>query len=190
MPHLEAWLDGTMEPPVRVFLQVVDILSTPASQAVPETLALLSPTTRALHAALDTALAATGAERGNIQLARPDGLYIEVQAGFERPFLDFFFCVADDGCACGAAARRGERIVVTDVERDPIFAGTAARGVLLDAGARAVQSTPLLARSGALLGMLSTHYERRYRPSDDELRIIDRIAADTVACLEGQPARA
>jgi GAF domain-containing protein len=76
------------------------------------------------------------------------------------------------------------RLVVPDVDRDAIFAGTEAREVMLDAGARAVQSTPLIARSGALLGMLSTHYERPYRPSEDELQPVDHVAADTAKWLE------
>jgi len=40
--------------------------------------------------------------------------------------------------------QRGERVVVEDVTTSPVFAGTAALDVVLAAGVRAVQSTPLL----------------------------------------------
>jgi GAF domain-containing protein len=184
MRQLEALLDGSLEPPLEVFLKAVDILSTPP-KAKP---ALASLRLRGLYAALETALAASGAERGNIQVAGPEGLEIAAHAGFSQPFLDFFARVADGGSACGAALKRGARVIVPDVERDPVFEGTPARGVMLDAGARAVQSTPLIGRGGRLLGMLSTHYERPYAPSEDELAALDRVAADAAMWLENDSA--
>src|SRR5438874_2201830 len=51
-----------------------------------------------------------------------------------------------------------------------------ARAVLQAAGARAVQSTPLVSVSGQVLGMLSTHYDRPHTPEEPELQIIDHIA--------------
>jgi transcriptional regulator with XRE-family HTH domain len=207
MPRLQAWLEGAAEPPLDVFLRTVDIISTPPSRIAEERLAILQRSqqelaertastlertkqlleavqSRRLSSALCTALAATGAERGNIQIAGPGGLTIAVQVGFAKRFLDFFACVNDGRSACGAAMQKRARLVVPDVDRDAIFAGTEAREVMLDAGARAVQSTPLIARSGALLGMLSTHYERPYRPSEDELQPVDHVAADTAKWLE------
>ena len=48
---------------------------------------------------------------------------------------------------------------------------------------RAVQSTPLVSRSGKLLGMFSTHYKTPRRPDDRVLRLLDllgRQAADII----------
>ena len=184
---LRAWLDGRADLPTDIFLQVVDIVSTPATPARLEQgpPPLDEARDRRLYAAVHTALAATGAERGNVQLVEPQGLRIVAQIGFAPPFLDFFACVADTRSACGAALANGGRVVVENVERDPLFAG-ASRAIMLDAGARAVQSTPLIACSGAVLGMLSTHYERPYRPREEELEAIDRIAADTARWLESE----
>ena len=51
------------------------------------------------------------------------------------------------------------------------------------AGFRAVQSTPLIGRDGAPLGMLSTHFRSVHRPTEQELRRLDlyvRQAADFI----------
>ena len=56
-------------------------------------------------------------------------------------------------------------------------------GVLLDAGVRAVQSTPLCSRSGILVGMLNTHYGAPHQFDQRESRILDllvRQAADLI----------
>jgi PAS domain S-box-containing protein len=48
---------------------------------------------------------------------------------------------------------------------------------------RAVQSTPLLSRSGQLLGMISTHWREPHQPADRALRLLDvlgRLAADLI----------
>ena len=54
------------------------------------------------------------------------------------------------------------------------------------AGYRAVQATPLISRSGDLLGMLLTHFRQPRRPTDRELRFVDlyaRQAADFIELL-------
>jgi hypothetical protein len=138
-----------------------------------------------IEAALDAALELGLASRGNLQLVLPGGLHIVAQHGFEKPFLDFFSVVNHPGSACGAAAEKGARVVVSDVQSDPIFAGTAAADVLARAGVRAVQSTPLISQTGALLGMLSTHYEDAGDPGEECLRAIESVAKRAAFWLEG-----
>ena len=105
-----------------------------------------------LHEILDAAIEITGAQMGNIQLLEGDVLRITAQRGFDTPFLEFFDAVHGDQAACGTALQRGERVIVDDVLNSPIFAGTPALEVMVAAGARAVQSTPLVSRSGRVLG--------------------------------------
>jgi len=50
-----------------------------------------------VESALDAAVEGTGADMGNIQLSRADGLVIVAQRGFDTPFLDFFSCVGNEG---------------------------------------------------------------------------------------------
>jgi len=134
--------------------------------------------------ALDAVVEGTGADMGNIQLCRPEGLVIVAQRGFGTPFLEFWASVRQEG-SCGAARRARERVVVADVRSDPVFADGAARDVMEEARVRAVQSTPLMGRSGELLGVLSTHFEKPRQPTEMEFEVIDRIAERTAFWLGG-----
>ena len=209
LQELRAWMSGEQEAPVSIFLAAVDLISSRGLAATHFRDSILSrrepasafarrPVLQFLgerflpsqgkemaEAALDAALSNTGAVMANLQLACPDGLRIGAQRGFEEPFLEFFDCVDDESSACGKAMKAGRRIVVGDVASDPIFAGSAAGEAMAQAGARAVQSTPIFAASGWLLGVLSTHYDRPHHPSEDELQVIDRVASRTAFWLEG-----
>ena len=111
-------------------------------------------------------------------------LTIAAQRGFEDPFLNFFASVRDDASACAAAIRSGERVIVEDVRESEIFAGQPSKDVLIDAGVCAVTSTPLMASSGNLLGMISTHFVTPHRPSERELHLMDLLARQTADYLE------
>ena len=138
-----------------------------------------------LHEILDAATEITGAQMGNIQLLEGDVLRITAQRGFETPFLAFFDAVPGDQAACGTALERGERVVVDDVLTSPIFVGTPALEVMVAAGARAVQSTPLVSRSGRVLGMFSTHYDRApQQPTERALRLLDILARQAADLIE------
>jgi GAF domain-containing protein len=115
-----------------------------------------------------------GADKGNIQVldAKQGALKIVASRGFKQDFLDFFSEVsAADGSACGKALQSGNRIVIEDVESDTLF--ILLRAVARAAGFRAVQSTPILSRGGAPLGMLSTHFRLPHRPSELDLLLLD-----------------
>jgi len=131
-----------------------------------------------LKRVVKSALQITGADMANLQLIDPvsGDLHIAAQYGFQRPFLDFFECVHENEAACGTAFKRGGRVIVEDVTQSPIFYGTAALEVLLDASVRAVQSTPLIASSGFTVGVLSTHWSSPYCPRDRDLFAIDLLA--------------
>jgi PAS domain S-box-containing protein len=128
----------------------------------------------------------TRADMGNIQLLEDGALKIVAQRGFEAPFLDFFNSVSHGLAACGTALQRGERVIVEDVAESPVFTGTAACAVMLAAGARAVQATPLVSRSGRVLGMFSTHYQEPGRPGERELRMLDLLARQAADLIEAQ----
>ncbi len=165
MRELEAWLAGRDRPPAYVFLRAVDLIGSQGDRSLQ------------LHEALKAAVKASGAQRGNIQAASPDGLRIVTQLGFEKRFLDFFSVVTHDTpSCCGPAAAKAQRVVVSEVGTHPIFAGTEAAEVMTSAGAAACQSTPLLDVSGSVIGMLSTHYERPHEPTAAELSAIDELA--------------
>src|SRR3974390_1889561 len=117
-------------------------------------LALLSVSEDSLEPVLgeivDVAIAVSGADFGTIQLleAKSSDLRIVAHRGLPQWWLDFWQNVSKGQGSCGIALERGERVIVEDVERSPIFIGTPALEIQLQAGVRAVQSTPLVSRSG------------------------------------------
>jgi GAF domain-containing protein len=143
------------------------------------------------HALLQRALRITGATLGNVQLANwsADGsLRIAAQEGFRDEFLNFFERVQmDDHCACARALRRSEVVLVPDIALDPEFGPCA--DIVARAGVRAVQSTPLISSSGALIGIVSTHFPRHHRPTDLQLREIRheaQVAANAIIALQAR----
>jgi hypothetical protein len=68
MHRLEAWLAGE-RPPMDVFLRAVDLVSASGTQIFGRSFALADPR-EVLEAALEAAIDATHANRGNVQLAR------------------------------------------------------------------------------------------------------------------------
>ncbi|HKD51072.1 MAG TPA: GAF domain-containing protein [Candidatus Acidoferrum sp.] len=139
---------------------------------------------------LNAAMEGTKADMGNIQLydAKAARLIIRVQHGFRRPFLDFFDSVHSGEAACGSALQAGKRVVVPDVTDTPVFRSADSLRVLLNAGVRSVQSTPIVSQSGAVLGMLSTHHRTVKTFAEKDLEIIDHFARQAAAVIEWQQA--
>jgi len=74
---------------------------------------------------------------------------------------------------------------VMDVTRSEISAADQpSLKVLVDAGVRAVISTPLTSGSGGLLGMISVHFMKPHRPAERELGLMDLLARQTADYLE------
>jgi PAS domain S-box-containing protein len=139
----------------------------------------------ALDEVLDAAIALLDADYGNIQLYNPhkEGLEIMVQRGFPQAFLDTFRLVSiEDNSACGRALRSGQRIIIEDVLTDEEYINF--RDIAAAAGYRAVQSTPLVAPGGEVLGMLSTHFRSPHRPSEHQLRLLDLYARQAIELVD------
>ena len=134
---------------------------------------------------LARAVSITRADMGNIQVFDPRlrALRIEAQLGFEGRFLDFFNRVHSGEYACGTALQTGKRVIIEDVTDSPVFRADSLE-VMLDARARAVQSTPISGSSGHLLGVLSTHYHRCRRPSERDERFLDLLARRAARFIE------
>jgi PAS domain S-box-containing protein len=140
-----------------------------------------------LEEVLEAALAITGADRGGIQLVDPKSevMRIAVQRGFEGALLAFFDMVPVQQAACAQGIASDGRLVAEDVASDPFFSGEGRR-LMLEAGIQAMQSTPLLSRSGTLLGLLSTHFRKAHRPAERELRMLDLFARQAADLIDRQ----
>ena len=142
--------------------------------------------TKCLSAVVETAAAITGAPRGSLQLVEPRSgmLTIAAQKGFTNQFLRFFAEVREDAPVTAAAAMRmRQRVLVEDVTRSDIFYDQTSIKVLIEAGVRAVQSTPLIGVDGKVFGVLSTHFSEPHRPEHSELQFIDLLARQTADYL-------
>src|SRR5262249_821325 len=131
----------------------------------------------ALDDTLENAIVTVGSDFGNIQLCNSQigALEIVAQRGFRQDFLDYFRTVrVDEGSACAQAMQSGKRIIIEDVNLDPIYEPH--RHVAAAAGYRAVQSTPLKSHDGNILGMLSTHFRTPHRLSERDQRLLDLYA--------------
>jgi PAS domain S-box-containing protein len=125
-----------------------------------------------------------GADKGNVQLVDARGvLNIVAQQGFDPPFLELFKEVSvEHNSACARALRTGRRVIIEDVETDEEFAPL--RNIAMAAGFRAVQSTPLMARDGRPLGVLSTHFCSVLRPSEHAMRTLGLYVRRAVDFIE------
>lgn len=135
---------------------------------------------------VDAAITLTAAEKCTVQVWDNDigALKLVAHRGFNRPFLQFFDLVSTQGSVCESAMSLRARVVVPDITYSKILAGTPSLRVLLEAGLRAVQSTPLISSSGALLGMISTHYTIPTDPPKWRLTLMDLLARQTADYLE------
>lgn len=143
-----------------------------------------SPLLIVIDRLLEEARMLTGAPCGNLQMMNWKSGCLEIAAeyGFEQEFLTYFAKVdASDATCCGRALQARSQTFLENVETDPFPQG--ARMVMLRAGARSCQSTPMITSSGAFVGILSTHFPVVHRPSAkrmEELRSLARAAANGI----------
>jgi PAS domain-containing protein len=90
----------------------------------------------------------------------------------------------DSTTTCGLALSAGCRVVVPDIETCDFVAGTADLDEYRRSTIRAVQSTPLVSRSGQLQGMISTHLREPHKPSERALQRLDVLARQAADLIE------
>jgi PAS domain S-box-containing protein len=137
-----------------------------------------------LEEVMDSAVAIMGAEKGTLQLFEKGSLRIVAQHGHQQPFLDFFSAAENVASVCGETTRRGGRVIVPDVETSSLFVGTPSLEVLRKAGVRAVQSTPMISRTGTLVGILTTQWGVPYSPNEHDLWRVDLLMRQAVELIE------
>jgi PAS domain S-box-containing protein len=139
---------------------------------------------------VDAAVAIMGSEYASMQLLEPKAgtsgeLILLAFRGFNAQAAEFWQRVpADSGSTCAAALRTSKRVIVPDVEECEFMAGTGDLATYRDTAIRAVQSTPLLSRTGQVVGMISTHWRQVHTPTERELRMFDVLARQAADLLE------
>ena len=138
-------------------------------------------------AMLETAMWFSGADTGVFHLYDEGSCSLTAAAhrGLDARLVESFAHVRrGDPAACATALATAERVVVEDVSASEIFAGQPSLPLLLDAGVRAVQSTPLVGSTGTVLGTISTFHGRSHHPSERECRLLDVLARQAADYLE------
>jgi PAS domain S-box-containing protein len=136
---------------------------------------------------LDAAINLMSADMGSLQRFYPEQRELRLLAwrGFHPDSAAFWERVhLESASTCGAALSVGHRVMVPDVDASDFMAGTGDLDAYRQSGIRAVQSTPLVSRSGELLGMISTHWREPHQPIKREFRLFDVLARQAADLIE------
>lgn len=138
------------------------------------------------HQLLDAAIDLMHSDMASMQMLYPERSELRLIAwkGFAASSAAYWEWVgAGSGSTCGEALRTRGRVIVSDIETCA-FVGGRDLEEYRASGLRAVQSTPLVSRSGQALGMISTHWRAPHRPSEHELRLFDVLARQAADLIE------
>lgn len=139
---------------------------------------------------LDAAVMIMGSEYASIQMLYPERgeageLRLLGHRGFSEEAVRFWEWVSPTSAsACGSVLRTGERCFVPDVEACDFMAGSDDLAASRQTGIRAVQTTPLMSRSGHMVGMISTHWKQPRQPRAQSLRLLDVLARQAADLIE------
>jgi hypothetical protein len=140
---------------------------------------------------LDAAMEVCDSAAASVQTydAERGGLRLEGWRGFHPLSARFWdLVVPESASTCGMALVSGERVVVPDLEAEAALAGSEDLREYRRSRLRAVQSTPLVAEDGRVVGMLSTHWRTPHESSAAVLRRIDSLARMCAAAVAAEQA--
>lgn len=143
-----------------------------------------------LDAILHAAVAIMRADAGTVQLydQQMQMLCLVAHCGLPSQVAEHFLDVdAGSSSPFGPALLSGQRVIMDFDNGGPDPSGSD-RWHREEAGLLTAQSTPLIARSGRVLGMISTHWKRHFRPTERELRFFDLLARQATDALERKQA--
>lgn len=140
---------------------------------------------------VDAAIALMHADAGSLHRLDPDGGLRLLASRDLAPQseLHWQWVGIDSADICALALNCRRRIIVPDVEVSEITSGARDLDQLRRSRLRAVQSTPLVARDGRPVGMLSTHWRHTQEPSANELALLDVLAREAADLLDRMQAQ-
>ncbi|MES2624709.1 MAG: GAF domain-containing protein [Pseudomonadota bacterium] len=135
---------------------------------------------------LEAGVSLMRADKGTIQLFDLNTSHLKLLAshGVGQELHNAFTTVTlDSGTSCALALATRKRAIVENFSEGQYRESSAGKAHRA-AGVMAAQTTPLLTRSGTLLGMMSTHWSKPHRPDDHSLRMMDILARQTADLME------
>ncbi|MFJ4753386.1 ANTAR domain-containing protein [Streptomyces sp. NPDC088763] len=138
-----------------------------------------------LAAALDTAIAVSEADAGELHFTDPaqdHALFLEGHRGLDAAYWDEVALVTEPPVVCAVARERLEPVAVPDVAADEALSAHPAGRSLLAAGCRGVYSVPLITAERYCTGTLTVHRSAPgIWPGATRRAELARLAADVAA---------
>jgi GAF domain-containing protein len=139
---------------------------------------------------VDDAVAVMRSDYASVQMLFPERgtggeLRLLAFRGFNPEAAKFWEWVrADSKSTCGIALRETRRVVAPDIAVCDFMADSEDQQVYLQTGIHACQTTPLIARAGNVVGMISTHWRTPHQPSEGDFNLFDVLARQAADLIE------
>jgi PAS domain S-box-containing protein len=111
-----------------------------------------------------------------------EDLYTAASIGLSPEYLKRVGRIPLGVGASGLAAKERRPVIIVDLEKDPI--STPHRQAARLGNYRAVYATPLIARTGELIGTIATYFRQPHRPSTREIRLVELYARQAVEVID------
>src|SRR5580693_7386133 len=126
--------------------------------------------------------------KSSVMLMDADGMHLRPAAGPRLPkgWIEAITPLRIGPCvgSCGTAASLKQRVIVSDIATDPLWAEY--RDLALSHGLRAAWSQPLLSKNQEILGTFCISYGEPRTPNDTDLRLIEGAGHIAVIAIEGE----
>ncbi len=123
-----------------------------------------------------------------VMLMDADGMHLRPAAGPGLPkgWVEAITPLKIGPCvgSCGTAASLKQRVIVSDIATDPLWADY--RALALSHGLRAAWSQPLLSKNQEILGTFCISYAEPRTPNETDLRLIEGAGHIAVIAIEGE----
>jgi formate hydrogenlyase transcriptional activator len=123
-----------------------------------------------------------------VMLMDADGMHLRPAAGPRLPkgWVEAITPLKIGPCvgSCGTAASLKQRVIVSDIARDPLWASY--QELALSYGLRAAWSQPLLSKNQEVLGTFCVSYTEPRTPNETDLRLIEGAGHIAVIAIEGE----
>ena len=142
---------------------------------------------------LDAATGILSSDMASVQIVDEGQNVLRMLAfrGFPQEFGKIFEINGPDApTGCSRAWREARRIVVPDVETCDRIAGTQALSHYRKLGIGAVQSTPLVSRTGRVIGVISTYWRSPHATAARDWRQFDILARQASDLIDRKQAEA
>lgn len=139
---------------------------------------------------MDAAVALMRADAGSVQILdqETEELVLLTTRGFDQNMTDYFHRVsARPDTPYGTALATNERVFFDFDAPEAQDPGGAMR-MHVETGYLSGQTTPLVARSGQPIGMVTTYWRARKRPGERELRFLDLLVRQAADLIEQRQA--